>query len=74
MPNFMYKYRIRSNCSHTLENRSLGHTAIIQFFDDLPRITYLATITPTGSPGVPELTAQERKIATHKGMDLNCMN
>ena len=53
-----------------LKECSLGHAAIVAFFDSLPTITSAKAITLTGNPGVSELTAAEKAIATGKGWTL----
>lgn len=54
----------------SLSNCSLGHTAIVQLFNSLPTITASNTLTLTGNPGVPELTDEEKAIATGKNWTL----
>lgn len=54
----------------TLNNCSLSHQAIIDFFDSLPTITAAKAITLTGNPGVSELTDADKAIATQKGWTL----
>ncbi|MGM9608361.1 MAG: BspA family leucine-rich repeat surface protein [Oscillospiraceae bacterium] len=54
----------------SLSNCSLGHAAIVAFFDSLPTITAAKAITLTGNPGVSELTDEEKAIATEKGWTL----
>ena len=49
---------------------SLSHTAIVAFFNSLPTITSAKAITLKGNPGVSELTAAEKAIATGKGWTL----
>ena len=53
-----------------LKECSLGHAAIVAFFDSLPTITSAKAITLTGNPGVSELTDAEKAIATGKGWTL----
>ena len=53
-----------------LNECSLGHTAIVAFFNSLPTITSAKAITLTGNPGVSELTDAEKAIATEKGWTL----
>ena len=59
-----------SCCEISLIDSSLGHTAIVAFFDSLPAITSEKAITLTGNPGVSELTDAEKAIATDKGWTL----
>ena len=54
----------------SLQDCSLGHAAIVAFFNSLPTITSAKAITLTGNPGVSELTAAEKAIATGKGWTL----
>ena len=54
----------------SLSNCSLGHAAIVKFFDSLPTITSTKAITLTGNPGVSELTGTEKAVATGKGWTL----
>ena len=54
----------------SLSNCSLGHAAIVAFFNSLPTITSAKAITLTGNPGVSELTDAEKAIATGKGWTL----
>ena len=54
----------------SLSNCSLGHAAIVAFFNSLPTITEAKAITLTGNPGVSELTDAEKAIATGKGWTL----
>ena len=54
----------------SLKDCSLGHSAIVAFFNSLPTITSAKAITLTGNPGVSELTAAEKAIATGKGWTL----
>ena len=54
----------------SLSNCSLGHAAIVAFFNSLPTITSAKAITLTGNPGVSELTNAEKTIATGKGWTL----
>ena len=54
----------------SLYNCSLGHAAIVSFFNSLPTITSAKAITLTGNPGVSELTDAEKAIATGKGWTL----
>ena len=54
----------------SLKDCSLGHEAIVAFFDSLPTITSAKAITLTGNPGVSELTDAEKAIATGKGWTL----
>ena len=54
----------------SLSNCSLGHAAIVAFFNSLPTITSAKAITLTGNPGVSELTNAEKAIATGKGWTL----
>ena len=54
----------------SLKDCSLGHSAIVAFFDSLPTITAAKSITLTGNPGVSELTDTEKAIATGKGWTL----
>ena len=54
----------------SLSNCSLGHAAIVAFFNSLPTITAAKAITLTGNPGVSELTDAEKAIATGKGWTL----
>ncbi len=49
---------------------SLGHAAILALFNSLPAITSSKTLTLTGNPGVPELTDEEKAIATGKNWTL----
>ena len=53
-----------------LNECSLGHTAIVAFFNSLPTITSAKAITLTGNPGVSELTDAEKAVATGKGWTL----
>ena len=53
-----------------LRDCSLSHAAIVSFFNSLPTITSAKAITLTGNPGVSELTAAEKAIATGKGWTL----
>ena len=53
-----------------LKNCSLGHAAIVAFFNSLPTITSAKAITLTGNPGVSELTDAEKAIATGRGWTL----
>ena len=57
-------------CAITLQDASLGHTAIVALFDSLPTITSAKAITLTGNPGASELTDAEKAIATDKGWTL----
>ena len=54
----------------SLKDCSLGHAAIVAFFNSLPTITSAKAITLTGNPGVSELTDAEKAIATGKGWTL----
>ena len=54
----------------SLQDCSLGHAAIVAFFNSLPTITSAKAITLTGNPGVSELTDAEKAIATGKGWTL----
>lgn len=54
----------------SLQDCSLGHAAIVAFFNSLPTITSAKAITLTGNPGVSELTSAEKAIATGKGWTL----
>ena len=54
----------------SLSDCSLGHSAIVAFFNSLPTITSAKAITLTGNPGVSELTDAEKAIATGKGWTL----
>ena len=54
----------------SLSSCSLGHAAIVKFFDSLPTITSTKAITLTGNPGVSELTGTEKAVATGKGWTL----
>ena len=54
----------------SLSNCSLGHAAIVKFFNSLPTITSTKAITLTGNPGVSELTGTEKAVATGKGWTL----
>ena len=54
----------------SLSDCSLGHAAIVAFFNSLPTITSAKAITLTGNPGVSELTDAEKAIATGKGWTL----
>ena len=54
----------------SLSNCSLGHAAIVAFFNSLPTITSAKAITLTGNPGVSELTDAEKAVATGKGWTL----
>ena len=54
----------------SLSDCSLGHAAIVSFFNSLPTITSAKAITLTGNPGVSELTDAEKAIATGKGWTL----
>ena len=54
----------------SLSDCSLSHAAIVAFFNSLPTITSAKAITLTGNPGVSELTAAEKAIATGKGWTL----
>ena len=54
----------------SLQDCSLGHAAIVSFFNSLPTITSAKAITLTGNPGVSELTDAEKAIATGKGWTL----
>lgn len=53
-----------------LNNCSLSHQAIVDFFDSLPTITLSKAITLTGNPGVSDLTDADKAIATEKGWTL----
>ena len=54
-----------------LLNASMGHRALVEMFESLPVVTGTATnISLTGNPGVAELTAAEKAIATNKGWTL----
>ena len=59
-----------AGCAVSLKGCSLGHAAIVAFFNSLPTITSAKAITLTGNPGVSELTAAEKAIATGKGWTL----
>ena len=59
-----------AGCAIALNECSLGHTAIVAFFNSLPTITSAKAITLTGNPGVSELTDAEKAIATEKGWTL----
>ena len=59
-----------AGCAIALNECSLGHTAIVAFFNSLPTITSAKAITLTGNPGVSELTDAEKAIATGKGWTL----
>ena len=54
----------------SLSDCSLGHAAIVAFFNSLPTITSAKAITLTGNPGVSELTDAEKAIATGRGWTL----
>ena len=54
----------------SLKDCSLGHAAIVAFFNSLPTITSAKAITLTGNPGVSELTDAEKAVATGKGWTL----
>ena len=54
----------------SIKDCSLGHEAIVAFFNSLPTITSAKAITLTGNPGVSELTDAEKAIATGKGWTL----
>ena len=54
----------------SLKDCSLGHAAIVAFFNSLPTITSAKAITLTGNPGVSELTDAEKAIATGRGWTL----
>ena len=54
----------------SLKDCSLGHSAIVAFFNSLPTITSAKAITLTGNPGVSQLTSSEKAIATGKGWTL----
>ena len=54
----------------SLSSCSLGHAAIVKFFDSLPTIASTKAITLTGNPGVSELTGTEKAVATGKGWTL----
>ena len=54
----------------SLSSCSLGHTAIVKFFNSLPTITSAKAITLTGNPGVSKLTNAEKVIATERGWTL----
>jgi len=49
-----------------LKNASLSHQAIINLLNSLPTITSSKTLTLIGNPGAPELTNEEKSIATNK--------
>lgn len=55
-----------SGCALSLSGCSLGHDAIVDLFNSLPTITSEKTLTLTGNPGVSQLTAEEKAIATGK--------
>ncbi len=59
-----------TGCAISLKDCSLGHTALVEFFNSLPTITSSKAITLTGNPGVSELTDAEKAIATGKGWTL----
>ena len=59
-----------AGCAVSLTDCSLGHAAIVSFFNSLPTITSAKAITLTGNPGVSELTDAEKAIATGKGWTL----
>lgn len=59
-----------AGCAVSLKDCSLGHAAIVAFFNSLPTITSAKAITLTGNPGVSELTDAEKAIATGKGWTL----
>ena len=54
----------------SLSDCSLSHAAIVAFFNSLPTLISIKTITLTGNPGVSELTDAEKAIATGKGWTL----
>ena len=59
-----------AGCAVSLKDCSLGHAAIVAFFDSLPTITSAKAIKLTGNPGVSELTDAEKAIAIGKGWTL----
>lgn len=50
----------------SLSGGSLNHDAIVALLESLPSITSAKVLTLTGNPGVPELTEEEKAIATGK--------
>ena len=54
----------------SLYGLSLGHQALVDLFNSLPTITSSKALTLTGNPGVLELTAEEKAIATGKNWTL----
>ena len=50
----------------SLSGGSLNHDAIVALLESLPAITSAKVLTLTGNPGVPELTEEEKAIATGK--------
>ena len=59
-----------AGCAVSLQDCSLGHAAIVAFFNSLPTITSAKAITLTGNPSVSELTDAEKAIATGRGWTL----
>lgn len=59
-----------AGCDLSLSGCSLGHRALVDLFNSLPAITSAKALTLTGNPGVSELTAAEKAIATGKNWTL----
>jgi hypothetical protein len=53
-----------------LSSCSLLRDGIVNFFNSLPTITSSKAITLTGNPGVSDLTADDKAIATNKNWTL----
>jgi hypothetical protein len=53
-----------------LSDCSLLRDGIVNFFNSLPTITSSKAITLTGNPGVADLTADDKAIATNKNWTL----
>lgn len=54
----------------SVKNCSFTHAGLVELIDSLPTITTTHNLILTGNPGVPELTEDEKAIATGKGWAL----